>query len=352
VSARYAAEYVLPLRWSDDRDLDDLLNYLRSLVRILDVIVVDGSPDPVYEDHRAALPADVRILRPQPWPGLNGKVAGVVTGVRAARHERVVIADDDVRWDGAGLGRALDLLQQGDLIRPQNVYRPQPWHARWDTGRILLNRALGADYPGTYAVRRSTFLRMGGYSGDALFENLELARTVRAAGGSELFARDLFVVRRPATTRHFLSQRVRQAYDDLAQPGRLIAEAALLPILVLALRLPRADPRWFRVGRTVLCVAVPSVVLAELGRRRANGREVFGATAALWSPLWLLERTLTVWVALACRARGGVRYAGQRVKLAAHSERWLRHRLRHGTAAAMTQQGRGCVIPGEVESAD
>ena len=90
-----------------------------------------------------------------------------------------MIADDDVRYDEAALTAVHRLLGRADLVRPQNYFDPLPWHAWWDTGRTLLNRALGADYPGTLAVRRSTFLAMGGYDPDVLFENLELIRTVR-----------------------------------------------------------------------------------------------------------------------------------------------------------------------------
>ena len=100
----------------------------------------------------------MRHLAPEPWPGRNGKVAGVVTGVRCARHERVVVADDDVRYDAASLRAVVAGLDDGELVRPQNVFTSWPWHARWDTGRSLLNRAVSHDHPGTFGVRRSCFL--------------------------------------------------------------------------------------------------------------------------------------------------------------------------------------------------
>lgn len=175
---------MLPLRWTDDAGLAELTAYLRRLSARVDVTVVDGSPPEVFARHAEAWRGLVRHLRPDPaLRGVNGKVTGVLTGVGAARHEHVVIADDDVRYDEAGLLAVHRLLDRVDLVRPQNYFDPLPWHAWWDTGRTLLNRALGADYPGTLAVRRSTFLTMGGYDPDVLFENLELIRTVRAYGG-------------------------------------------------------------------------------------------------------------------------------------------------------------------------
>src|SRR3954454_2463584 len=136
-------EYVLPLRWSADvsrRDAAELTDYLRRLSRLVDVTVVDGSDASTFRRHRDLWSPHVRHLPPEPWPGRNGKVAGVVTGVRRARHERVIIADDDVRWRREEQERVVGLLADANLVRPQNIFDPLPWHARWDTARSLLNR--------------------------------------------------------------------------------------------------------------------------------------------------------------------------------------------------------------------
>jgi hypothetical protein len=323
---RLALEYVLPLRWSEDTDLPELTGYLRRLATQVDVTVVDGSPPELFRRHADEWQGLVRHLAPAPWPGRNGKVAGVTTGVLAARHEYVVIADDDVRYERAGLNAVRARLDAADLVRPQNYFDPLPWHARWDTGRTLLNRALGSDYPGTFGLRRSVFESMGGYDVDVLFENLELSRTVRAAGGRELKDSTVFVARRPPSTRHFLRQRVRQAYDDLAQPARLLTEASMLPsALVLALHAARSGSLR-RLAAQGLVAAVVLVTVAERGRRAGGGRTVFPATSALWAPAWMAERAVCVWFALAYRVAGGVPYAGQRLPTAAHSVRQLRRR--------------------------
>jgi hypothetical protein len=192
------------------------------------------------------------------------------------------------------------------VVRPQNYFDPLPWHARWDTGRTLLNRAVAADWPGTLVVRRSAL--PAGYDGDAMFENLELVRTVQARGGRELPVLDLYVPRRPPSSAHFRGQRVRQAYDSFAQPGRLAAELAVLPLALAGLR----RPRWLLAG------AVAVAGLAEVGRRRAGGRAVFPADTPLWAPLWLAERAVCSWLAVGARLHGGVRYGDGRLHLAAH----------------------------------
>ncbi|QJA00066.1 glycosyltransferase [Leifsonia sp. PS1209] len=325
------AEYVLPLRWDDDDDdadadgaLSELAAYLQVLSALIDVTVVDGSAPAAFARHASAFPAAVRHLPVEPRPGRNGKVAGVMTGVRASRHERIVLGDDDVRYDASALATVVDLLGVADVVTPQNFFAPLPWHARWDTARILLNRALAHDYPGTLALRRSA-LPEEGYDGDVLFENLELIRTVRAAGGTHLAADDCLVARRPPSAAHFLRQRVRQAYDSFAQPGRLAAELLILPVvLVLAVRAPRWLP----------ALGAVAVAAAEAGRRRGDGvrhggrrtRRAFPATSALWAPLWLLERGVCAWIAVGLRLRGGVRYSDGRLAHAGNSLRALRAR--------------------------
>ena len=159
----------------------------------------------------------------------------------------------------------------------------------------------------------------GGYDGEALFENLELVRTIRAAGGRELIAMDLFVERRPPSGHHFRSQRIRQAYDEFARPVRLAVSLAILPLaLLLALR-----KQWI-----ALMIAIATITgLAEMGRWRGSGRRVFPFTASLLAPLWVLERAICIWLALGMRLfLGGVSYYGTVLRHAATSERVLRKR--------------------------
>lgn len=318
-----AVSYVLPIaaRISQTRVLS---GYLRGLSRAVDdVIVIDGSPPEVFDAHSKAWSGHVRHERPA-IRTTNGKVAGVMTGVRAARYEHVIIADDDVRYRRAELVRMLALLQSHDVVRPQNFFDPLPWHARWDTARTLLNRLGDGDWPGTLGVRRSMLLAAGGYSGEVLFENLELVRTMRAAGGTEAVPLDLFVARRPPEAAHFLSQRPRQAYDEWARPLRLAAQLALLPAGIL---IARQGPGW------LLAAAAGTIVVAEIGRRKGKGRSVFPPSSALWTPAWLAERAVTSWMALGMRILGGVRYRDKRLRDAATPLRALTAHLREEAAS-------------------
>lgn len=314
--SKLPATYVLPLRSSTPRA--DLTDYLAGLSRTIDVMVVDGSPAEVFAAHRDMWPREVCHLPVDEDLGFaNGKVNGVVTALRRATHDRVVVADDDVRYGVAELTRVVEELDRSDVVIPQNYFVSLPWHARWDTARTLLNRAVAHDYPGTLAVRPSVVPT--GYDGDVLFENLELIRTAVAGGGRVANLPDLFVARETCSAAHFRGQRVRQAYDSLAQPARLAAELAILPGAIAVGR---------RHGlRGVGVLALASVALAEIGRRRASGRAVFPASTTLFAPAWTAERAVCIWIAVASRfLRGGVRYGDVRLRRAATPERVLRDR--------------------------
>ena len=94
----------------------------------------------------------------------------------------------------------------------------------------------------------------------------------------------------------------------------------MLPLLAaLALR-----KRW----KPLAALAGSVVAMAEAGRWRDGGCSVFRATAALWAPVWLLERAACARLALGTRlAFGGVRYRGIVLRHAATPLALLRRRF-------------------------
>ncbi|MGN6276290.1 MAG: glycosyltransferase [Solirubrobacterales bacterium] len=355
--------YLVPVRWGDGEQREELAGYLAEIApHCAEVIVVDGSPSDVFAANAAAFGAHATHVPPAPdedW--LMGKVSGVRTGIRLAGREKVVIADDDVRYDPTSLRRTAALLDDHDLVRPQNYFARLPWHARWDTARTLLNRSLGRDYPGTLAVRRSRLLAIGLYDGDALFENLELIRTVRAHGGRLAAPLDLYVARLPPSSAHFWGQRTRQAYDDFALPARMALWLAVLPLLVadgtktgLCIRKSSRRRRGGRLGFAPFAAAL-SIAAAERGRRRAGGAAFFPATSSLLAPLWILERGVCAWLAVLQRLRfGGVRYGDSVIPTAAHSERQLRRRSSGrgaGRAPVAPTEAHPHIQPGHLQQA-
>jgi hypothetical protein len=312
---------VLPIR-TDVPLTREFLAYIGWLACRGDVVLVDGSSTELFAITHSLCPVGVAHERPD-WDLIrlaNDKVAGVLTGVRRALYERVVIADDDVRYDESALQAVVGALEHADVVLPQNHFDPLPWHAWLDTGRTLVNRATGGDWPGTLAVRRSAILRAHGYDGDVMFENLELVRTVVAAGGRATRLDDVYVRRLPPSTDHFWSQRVRQAYDELARPVRLLFWLSLLPATILLAA--TSHMAW------IAAAAALGVLVAEIGRRRAGGGRIFRPGTSLAAPLWMFERAICAWLAVFVRAfRGGIAYHGARIRRAATPLRVLRRRF-------------------------
>jgi hypothetical protein len=306
------ASYILPLRLDSAVAIPELARYLGTLER-LEIIVVDASRQELFDRLHGLIGEFALHVRPA-MPGRNGKVRGVLTALPLASHENVIVADDDVRYDSASLDDVLRRLEHADVVRPQNFFSPAPWHALWDSARSLINRAFDGDWPGTLAFRRSALPR--GYSADVLFENYELVRTIRAGGGREIVARDVFVARRPPTFEHFIGQRVRQAYDEFARPWRLLAGLAMIPALLVG---------WHAAGVTApLTFVALSASCAAAGWLRAGAYRCFSPLCVVAAPLWMLERGICSWLALWQRIRfGGVRYGASRIAASASSQREL-----------------------------
>ena len=327
--------YILPIKATTPNTSSELRAYIAWIAERAEVIVVDGSSAEIFAAHEREWGAGVRHVAPAPdLISPMGKVGGVLTGLRLASHEAVIIADDDVRYDDESLAQVIAALGTADVVRPQNYFQPLPWHARWDSGRMLLNRLTGGDWPGTLGVRRSRLHATNGYDGSVMFENLELVRTVLASGGRERVLYGAYVLRRPSTTKHFWSQRVRQAYDEIARPVRFVVQLAVLP-LVMALVI---TGHW----RATVLLAALGVLAAELGRRRESATRVFPASTPLFAPLWIAERAVCSWLALGARIfLGGVPYRGTVLHHAATPMRVLRRRFalsREMTPRAMTTQ--------------
>jgi hypothetical protein len=151
-------------------------------------------------------------------------------------------------------------------------------------------------------------------------------RTIRAAGGRVATPLGLYVARRPPTSGHFFSQRVRQAYDDFAIPLRIGVFLAIAPLAIFSLLRRRPLP--------VALGALASVGVAEAGRRRAGGAARFPASSSLFTPAWIAERAVCAWLALGARLRGGVRYGDVRLPRSASSPRLLRRRYAVSPASA------------------
>lgn len=301
--------YILPIRRA--RFVANEAEELRSYLSILhesgcELLVVDGSPNEVFAQHGEAWRDRCRHERVNPrFRFLNDKVNGIYTGVELATREKIIIADDDIRYDKIDIEHVAELLDRFEVVRPQNFLSPLPLWARIEAARMLINRATlrAADYPGTCAFRKSTMLTAGEYDGDVLFDNEEIVRHFASVGASICYANDLFIRKRPPRFRKWLEQRPRQAYEDFGLRFKTLFFASLLPLGIVAVIL---DWRY-------LSILLLSILLAFAGWRRGNARRFFPFRLCLYAPLWILERTLSTYAAFWWFVRRGGYPFGDRI---------------------------------------
>lgn len=300
--------YLLPIRRSafDLREAEEFVEYFKTLrSAACDLIVLDGSPPEVFAQHAALWSSICRHEAVDRRFGyLNDKVNGIHTGVELASREKIVLADDDIRYTVADLEKICALLEEYEMVRPQNFLSPLPWWARVESARMLINRAtlkIG-DYPGTCAFRRATMLRLGHYDGDVFLDNEEIVRHFARFGASIDYAIDLFIQKRPPQLQKWKEQRPRQAYEDLGRRAKTAFFLALPFVLVAS--------GWLGgfLG-LLLCVAMISifaVALACAGSARGLASEYIAPWTCLYAPLWVFERMIsTYWALYWYLSRGG-----------------------------------------------
>jgi hypothetical protein len=300
--------YLLPFRRAvfDGGDMDELATYLNMLAQHdCEVLVIDGSPSEVFARH-AAVFGNAVTHRPvdRRFRCKNDKVNGVHTGVELAACEKIILADDDIRYTPDDIGEILRLLDDYEVVRPQNYLRGRPCWALMEAARMLINRATlrTGDYPGTCAFRRETMRRVEPYDGDVLFDNEEIIRNFALHGATIAYALDLLVEKRAPRWKKWLEQRPRQAYEDFGLRSKTLFFALLLPLVGCFTLLYGATGLLLGLG----IVVIGSILLALRGRSRGEATTYFSLRSCFFAPLWILERSCsTYWAFYWYLTRGG-----------------------------------------------
>ena len=299
--------YLLPIRRAAfmSEEAQQLAIYFDALnAADCEVIVVDGSPAEVFAQNGELWASRARHLQVDRRFGyMNDKVNGIHTGVEVASNEKIILADDDIRYTAANVEEMARLLEDYEMVRPQNFLSPLPWWARMESARMLINRAtlrIG-DYPGTCAFRRSTMLRVGHYDGDVLFDNEEIVRHFARAGATINYAIDFFVQKRPPTLRKWKEQRPRQAYEDFG----LRAKTALFLSLPALLLLSAIAAGWAGLITCILLISVFGIALACAGGARGLASEFIPPWTCFYAPLWIFERSFSTYWAVYWHLRHG-----------------------------------------------
>ena len=274
-------------------ELRELAHYLSTLaVADCDVVILDPSPRLQFE-------LNGRILR---WVGRHVRTSGGVDILRsAASHaacEKVIVAAEDIRYTPEAISQLCDLLDAHEVVEPQDYLDPMPWWGGIEAGRILLHRGIEPqpDHGATFGFRRSALHALRAL-GSVTSPEAQSRR--RAAVGAEVYpAADVFVRRESGTLADWMTSRPRLAGDDFALPMKSAFFFSLVPLLLLLGVLGGAK----LAGGYAGVIAFASVGLALRGR--AGASMFFPLRACLFAPLWVLERSVSVYWALYRKLRG------------------------------------------------
>ena len=280
-------------------ELRELGNYLSTLsVTGCDVVVLDPSPRMLFD-------LNARILR---WVARHVPVrpehcttSGTLDRLRAAASvaacEKVIVASEDVRYTPAAIAQLCDLLEKHEVVEPQDYLQPLPWWGSIEAGRILVHRGIEPqpDHGATFGFRRDTVRALRALN---LIDDHEPARRLATAGAEVYAASDVFVRRQPGAFEDWLEERPRIAGNDFALPFKSAFFFSLVPFLLLMAIFGGARLAGVYAG----IIAFSSAGLALRGRAGASA--YFPLKACLFAPLWVLERSVSVYWALFRKLRG------------------------------------------------
>jgi hypothetical protein len=281
-------------------DLRDLASYLSTLgVAQCDVVILDASPRLQFDLNARTLRWVGRHIAVRPeYRTPQGAVDVIRAAVAYASCEKVIVATDDVRYTPEAVGKLCSLLDVHEVVEPQDYLDPLPWWGNLEAGRMLVHRGIEPqpDHGATFGFRRAALRALRGLANSLAFE--DPVRRLGASGAEVHAATDVFVRREPGPFGEWLERRPRLAGEDFALPVKSAFFFSLLPLLAALAILGGLQLAAGYAG----VIAFASVGLALRGR--AGAASFFPLHACLFAPLWVFERSISVYWALLRKLRG------------------------------------------------
>jgi hypothetical protein len=282
-------------------DLRDLAAYLSKLaVSDFDVLLVDGSLPTALECNRQVLRWVGRHVMARPQ---HRHPHGTIDPIRAAIDlntcDKVIVADARVRYSEEAVDQICTFLDLHEVVEPQDYIDPLPWWGGIEAGRMLLHRSLSplADRGSTFGFRKNAIRGLRRVDNSVAPD--DYVRRLAAQGAEVFSAIEVFVRRIPPVLSDWLRDRPRHADDHSSVSAKAAFFFGFLPIM-LALTLLGG----LRLaGGYAGAIAFASLALAIRGRTGAGS--FFPWRACCFAPLWVLERSISVYWALLRRLSWG-----------------------------------------------
>ena len=282
-------------------ELRALAAYLSGMaVADCDVVIVDGSPLPLFERNRRTLRWTGRHIAARPkHRGAGGALDPIRAAIDLGTCERVIVAGGKVRYSEEALSSMCDLLDTHEVVEPQDYFDPLPWWSSIEAGRMLVHRGVEPmpDHGATFGMRRSAMRGLRSLD-SILAPGEDHFRRLAAVGADVHSATEVFVRRLPPLFEEWIEERPRQADDDFSLPVKTAFFLALIPLALLLAAFGGVR----LAGGYAGAIACGSLVLAVRGR--AGAAAFFPLRASLFAPLWVLERSVSVYWALFRKLRG------------------------------------------------
>ncbi|HXG59467.1 MAG TPA: hypothetical protein VNL91_10630 [Thermoanaerobaculia bacterium] len=288
--------YVVPIRHetvSNER-LHALASYLSDLtVEGCETVVLDASPPDVFAHNQ-------RVLR---WVSRHVAVSLPAMEMRLAARmascEKIIVAAEDMRYGADEIRSMTLLLEIHEVVRPQESIEADRWWSGIDAAGILVERGMENTPRRTATIGcRRTALR--GFRGLLALPAGSAPVGPELAAAAETFvATDVFVRRLTPDWRSWAGSRAALAAGDLDHPFRAAAFLAVIPAgLLFALS----------GGLTLAALYAAlagSIVTAVAAFGRGRAARIFPLWLCFLAPLWVAERSLSIYVALLRSVAGG-----------------------------------------------
>jgi hypothetical protein len=282
---------------NESASLDDLREFAGYLSDLLladfEVVIVDASSPPALEANRRVLRWVARyvVARPQ-HRHARGGIDPIRAAMDVAACDKVIVAHARVRCSEESLDDVCALLDLHEVVEPQDYFDPLPWWGGLEAGRLLVHRGIGPllDHASMFGFRRSAARGLRGI--DSNIPGDDHVRRLASQGAEVFYAVEVFVRRLPPMLEEWIHERPAQANDDFGVPLKAAFFFTLLPLaLVLGL---------FGGGRLAggYAGAIAFASLALALRGRLGAARFFPWRSCLYAPLWLLERSVSIYWAL------------------------------------------------------
>jgi hypothetical protein len=282
-------------------DLRDLAQYLSSLqLEDCEVVIIDDSGPAAFDENRRVLRWVGRHLAPTlRHRSASGAIDLVRAGSTLASCEKVIVAQSAVRYSAAELDDLCSLLDLHEVVEPQEYFDPMPWWGSIDAARMLVHRGIEPhpDHGATFGFRRSALRGLRGLELDLMDDGDDAVRRLSMQGAEVHSASRLFVRRTPPELEEWVEERPRLAGDDFAMPVKSAFFFGLIPMALMLM----AFGGLRLAGGFAGTIAFATTALAIRGR--AGAASFFPLRACLFAPLWVFERSVSVYWALFRRIR-------------------------------------------------